>query len=305
MKMIFLFLLTSFLSACENDQAANDNDAGQPLADSLRQTFPYLLEQPDQTVELAAVLQEISGLTTAYENRFLATVSDETGVLYLLDPASGQINQTIPFWKDGDFEGIEFIGPVAYVVKSTGNLYRVEFPGTEGQVVTKVENFLDKTYDVEGLGYDPLTNSLLVGCKGPVGETKRAVFAFDLKTQELNPKPRYLLLEEDLLACINQLPPSETREKLRENLYDSQGVFNFGISALAVEPATGNIFVLSSPGKILAVLNREGAVIHLIKLKKKTHPQPEGICFGPDGDLFMASEGRDGAPLLHRFSRKM
>ncbi|MBK7408618.1 MAG: SdiA-regulated domain-containing protein [Saprospirales bacterium] len=77
----------------------------------------------------------------------------------------------------------------------------------------------------------------------------------------------------------------------------------FAPSALAIHPLTGHLYLLSSVGKLLVVLDREtGAIIYVQKLKKSVHPQPEGICFDPDGTMYISNEGKDGNGLIHKFA---
>jgi uncharacterized protein YjiK len=75
----------------------------------------------------------------------------------------------------------------------------------------------------------------------------------------------------------------------------------FSPSAIAVHPITGEIYVTSSKGKLLLVLDRQGRIVHLEKLKKSLHTQPEGICFDADGTMFIANEGKDGKAKIYKF----
>ena len=76
---------------------------------------------------------------------------------------------------------------------------------------------------------------------------------------------------------------------------------NFKPSGIAVHPKTGQTFIIASDGKKLLVLSEKGQKEALISLNPKTYRQPEGICFSPDGDLFISSEGKDGDGYILRF----
>jgi sugar lactone lactonase YvrE len=52
------------------------------------------------------------------------------------------------------------------------------------------------------------------------------------------------------------------------------------------------------------VLDRQGKIVHLEKLKKSLHTQPEGICFDADGTMFIANEGKDGRAKIFKFRYK-
>ena len=44
-------------------------------------------------------------------------------------------------------------------------------------------------------------------------------------------------------------------------------------------------------GNLLVVMQPDGQVLHLAKLRKSVHPQPEGIWIDSDGSLYLSSEG--------------
>jgi hypothetical protein len=44
------------------------------------------------------------------------------------------------------------------------------------------------------------------------------------------------------------------------------------------------------------VINFQGEVVYLEKLKGKVHQQPEGICFDSKGGMFISNEARDDMP---------
>ncbi|WP_332367946.1 hypothetical protein [Spirosoma telluris] len=62
-------------------------------------------------------------------------------------------------------------------------------------------------------------------------------------------------------------------------------------SGIAVHPITGEWYILNSAGKRLLITNRQAKIIYSELLDPKQFRQPEGICFAPSGDLFIASEG--------------
>ncbi|NJL73804.1 MAG: hypothetical protein HC892_00975 [Saprospiraceae bacterium] len=60
--------------------------------------------------------------------------------------------------------------------------------------------------------------------------------------------------------------------------------------------------MLSARGNMLIILSQTGDLLHIHKLSKKIHAQPEGICFDANGDLFIANEaGESTEGKLYRF----
>lgn len=301
-----LLVLLSLLSCGKSGEKAVDRPA-----DTVRQAepfhFPYDLNKPDDTFKLPNELDEISGLGISPAGDRLAAVQDEDGKLFFIDPLSGEVTAEIDFWKDGDYEGIEMVGDEVYVVKSTGTVYRVKDPGEEGQEVEKYNYFLDDKNDVEGLAYDPAGHRLLLACKAEAGageeyELKKAIYAFDLNTFTLQEKPVYLISLADVQDYLDTAPAIRKLEKLMDFFQPGESEFSFSPSGIAIHPVTGHIYIPSSVGKLLLILSPDGRVLHIEKLSKEVHAQPEGICFAADGALFISNEGKNGKAKIHRFS---
>jgi uncharacterized protein YjiK len=269
-------------------------------------SFPYDLDQPNVTFELPESLKEISGLSMTADGAHLAAVNDEEGIIFILDKVTGQILQQVPFGDGGDYEGIEIAGKDAWVIKSSGTLYQIKNYASDQREVHKFKSFLNKENDVEGLAFDPLRKSLLIGCKGKGMEgednkLKKAIYEFRLSDQVMLNDPVYLLTLPDFQEYLAHLEGDDHQETLQEIFTPEEGEMKFSPSGIAVHPLTGDIYVTSSKGKLLGVLNREGHILYLEKLKKKTHPQPEGICFDAEGTLYIANEGKDNKARIYKF----
>lgn len=243
---------------------------------------PYRLDVPDVVYRLPAELKEISGLTILPSGR-LGAVQDETGAIYEVDPATGQITSEQPFAGKGDYEGVELTPDAVWVLRSDGDLYRVSRTDSGLVESRKIETDLASRNDTEGLAYDAAGGRLLIACKeDPGGDRRdvRTIYAFDLATETLGLRPVAVLDREAIDA----------------------GDLAFKPSALAVEPQTGRLYVLSSVRKALAVLNPDGTLLTVVPLSSSLFPQPEGIAFAADGTLFIASEGPAGPGTILRFS---
>jgi uncharacterized protein YjiK len=87
----------------------------------------------------------------------------------------------------------------------------------------------------------------------------------------------------------------------QEQVTDDANGKDFRPSGIAVHPKTGQIFILASDGKKLLILSEQGQKEALVSLNPKIYRQPEGICFSPNGDLFISSEGKKGDGYILRF----
>lgn len=256
----------------------------------------YKLHAPDLSFRLPQTLAEISGLSCVNDTHLIA-VQDEYGILYVINIENGNIERELKFGKKGDYEGVEFVDGKVYVLKSNGSVFRFKYPAAsaEEMKVKKIETTLSNKNDVEGLGYDPVTHSLLFACKadGNLGEDKRkgrSVFAYDLEKKILRKKPQYVV-------SINKIKDfaSENDIELPKNV-------EFRPSAIAVHPLTNRIYLLAHTGKSLMVLDREGDIVEYYRLNPNIFRQPEGICFSSDGTLYISNEGMGQPANFLKFS---
>ena len=63
---------------------------------------------------------------------------------------------------------------------------------------------------------------------------------------------------------------------------------------IAIEPLSGNYFILSAVGKKLAVFSITGQLICATALDPAIYKQPEGLAFSTVGDLIISDEGKNG-----------
>lgn len=268
---------------------------------------PYDWDNPAQSFSLDEKLVEISGLSVEPTETYLLAVQDELGELFVLDKMTGRIVQQIPFWKEGDYEGIEQVGSTVYVVKSTGTIYEVANAGTSEQTVEKYNGFLTGDNDIEGLSYWPERNQLLLACKAqPGGELDpnrfKAIYAFDLETKSFLTEPLLLLDRGAVSAYLKDCKPGPDHHKLCDIFDPEKADFDLSPAALAVHPLTGNFYLTSSKGNLLIVINSIGEILHIDKLPKALHRQPEGLCFDLAGNLYISNEQKkDTPPLIHYY----
>jgi uncharacterized protein YjiK len=263
--------------------------------------FPYNLDRPEMNRKLPKVLEEISGLSYAGGNKVYC-VQDEKGELFLYDLDKGEIEQQIPFGKPGDFEGIAKAGDRVYVIRSDGKLYSFEEPKTGREIgeVSQTRLELGSKCNVEGLGYDIGQNRLLVACKGESKKegVEKRFYKVDLGSDNLKTEPLFSLSAVSIQNPGNWI----SRER-----YDNSGippgkVNTFNPSGIAAHPVTGDLYVLSSAGKLLIVMTYEGKIKQIVPLDSHLFVQPEGITFDREGNLFISNEGRGKHAVLYKFS---
>ncbi len=199
-----LLLALFGLAACADQADRAPAEAGTASSTS-EAAIPYRVDAPDAVIVHSEVLEEASALTVL-PNGHLATLHDEEGVIFEIDPATGDIVNETAFEGPGDFEGLEWVDGVFWALRSDGTLFRV----AEGEPMQVFQTHLTEDSDTEGLGWDPTTGRLLIACKeDPGGELQgvRAVYAFDPEEKIMDAFPA-LMLPRDRVDTDEEFRPS-------------------------------------------------------------------------------------------------
>ena len=263
----------------------------------------YHYEQPTETIALPLSLLEISGLSYYPPKDQLLAVNDERGWIFFLNKKTGEVEDKRTFSGNGDFEGVESVGDKIAMVKSKGDVYL--YDPLKDEKVDAMKTDLNSSNDVEGLAYDVEKGELLLACKGNpnVGDSDkykklRNVYRFDLKKEKLEKKPLLSISDDDIEDFVKETLEAKDFSK-KEIKKKRKRANDFSPSGIAIHPITQNYYLISSIGKLLIVVNQEEDIVELVFLDEKIHRQPEGICFTPNGDLFISNEGKGlGAKLM-------
>ncbi|MEM8605804.1 MAG: SdiA-regulated domain-containing protein [Myxococcota bacterium] len=267
-----------------------------PPAPEPSASVPFDLNQPDRTYELPPRLEEISAVVVSDTEPIVWAVNDEEAKLYRIDLNDGSVEVSKKFGKPGDYEGIELVDGMVIVARSDGKLWRIDADGAQ-----KISGPLDERYDVEGLGWDAKRSRLLVACKGKAGrgddfEHTKAIYSVRVPSFEWSERPAFVVKRATLRRFLEEHPHVGRKPGAAKS---------FAPSAIGVDPATQSIYILSSTGKMLVVLDATGRdILDVVTLERSVHAQPEGLAFGRNGSLFISNEGRGTRPVLYRFDRR-
>lgn len=299
-----------FLSFCGNSRDSQQH-AGPDGRPDGGYALPYRLDQPDAKYVLPHSLQEISGLSWVGENR-LASIQDEKANIYLIELRDPPGISKHDFGKDGDYEDIALVGKTAYVLRNDGKVYRVKHFDSDKLKTKEYSTRLSARNNAEGMEYDPQTNSLLIACKGSpsIGkdnpyEGSRAVYRFDLESKKLITEPFFLIDLEKLDGYRDRGTFMKFSTGLAKRLRLIDNETPFMPSGISIHPISGDIYLISSVGKLLVVTDRLGRILDIQDLDAEMFRQPEGICFSPAGDLYISSEGRGGKGYILKFKYQM
>lgn len=258
----------------------------------------YDLKNPVEKYFLPYVLSEISGLTWLEPNQ-LISIEDEGNRAFIYDLDKKDIVHSIKFYNAGDYEGVELVDNEVFVLESDGDLYRFPYTTQKESKAEKIETRLSRKNDTEGLGYDPLTRELLIITKedGDIEGQKakgKAVYAYHVDDNKFKKKARFEIPAKDLKNFF---------ESNTEFEHDSKRI-KFKPSGIAYHPIEECFYIISSIGKLMIVLTRDGIIKASYPISPRLLGQPEGICFAPNGDLYISSEGEGDRGYILKFEMK-
>lgn len=277
-------LLTAGLTACEAYSSEKAHAATKEIGTDV-------LAKVEAKWQLPAELREVSGIAFLEDN-LLACVQDEEGAIYLYDLQQQAIKEKIPFAGPGDYEGIVTDGSTAYILRSDGAIFEVEDFRNGKLVVKEYASALAATQNTEGLALDKANNRLLIACKGydeQLGDVKGIyAFALDSKTMQNTPVIKVPLAQQQLQGV-----------KTKNSKYDV-----LQPSSLEVHPHTGELYMLDAVNNRLYTLNEQGELLKTVELDKKLFRQAEGLTFGSNGEMYIASEGgKKGRGVIMKYPK--
>jgi len=232
-----------------------------------------------QQWDLPAALKEVSGIAYIDAERF-ACVQDEEGTVFIYNRSSGQVEKELPFAGAGDYEGIALKGDHVYVLRADGQLYEMDMMKGQSSVKTYTTG-LTAEHNVEGLTYDQKHDRLLLAIKDeePAGKDYKGIYAFDLATKQFDATP---VARIDLKHELFQQQQGGKKSKA------------VAPSEIAIHPVSGEFYITDGPRSRLLIMEPTGNIKKLVNLGPQFE-QPEGISFGPDGELFISNEGKKNA----------
>lgn len=266
MRLLLPLLAALLLAGCRPERTAS---------------FPYDLHQPRAVYELPERLDELSGLVQL-DWRFVAGVSDRQGTFYVIDLTDGRVVREQKFADEGHYEDIARVGGRFFIIERDGVLFeltnlRSRSPRVERHVLDVPAGLM-----MEGIVHDDARDRLLLGGKD-VAAGEGFIFAYDLNRRRFDPTPVHRLRTPDLLAHVD----STVARRLQAS--------PFLPSALAVQPGTQHLYVLSEDTHLLVVLNPDWSVRTVEMLPVTLFPEPEGLTFLPNGELYISNEETNDA----------
>lgn len=278
MMNLILTVVCMVFNSCDIISGAG-GDVDSIYMDYDYEKIGYKFFKPSTQFNLHYDLEEISGLSY-YKPGILATIQDESGRLFLISTKDGKILRSIRFDRTGDYEGVEIIEETAFVIESNGDIFKFKISEKEEVKVKKENTVFNSSNDIEGMGWHD--GHLLIACKAS-GDTKdnkakgKAIYRLDPKDLKVKKKEWLSFEEKDL-------------EKFIKDRKYFKKIKQFDPSGIAIHPITKDIYIISAD-KALIIFDQNHELKEVVKLDGSIYRQAEGICFAPDGTLYISNEG--------------
>lgn len=233
--------------------------------------------------KLEMKLREISGLAWDKKRRQFIAEEDNTGQIYMLNEGTKSVTATYKFGEKGDYEDIALMDTTVYILRSDGTIFK--YSGSDSE--TEMGKLgLPGTNDFESMYYDHNQKALVLICKNCAVDNQNKISAFAWYPDSIgfSTKP---IFQIDV-AEIERLSPQKTSR--------------FQPSAAAIQPKQQKLYILSSKSHQLAIADLNGKVEGVYMLIPKIFPQPEGICFKGNGDMYISNEGGKGRATILGFT---
>jgi uncharacterized protein YjiK len=200
-------------------------------------------------------------------------------VLYLHDLEKDS-SETYKFAGKGDYEEIVKTDSGLFVLDSKGDLHHLRPPRYE----TQEYKFPGKNIEFESLvWYDKENRLVLISKDQRKKRTDISAYSFDLRTKQFNEEPLFNISYKEIFLLL-------------EN-YNA----DCKPSAAAISPINNKLYILASIGKVLLECTRQGKLIKIYKINPTHFPQPEGITFATNGDMYISNEGLEGKATILKF----
>lgn len=235
----------------------------------------YDLGNP-KILKLNDALSEISGIYFYAKDSSVFAISDESGNLYkiLLKRPYNVIKWK--FSKTHDYEDLFMLDDKFYILTSNGDITTLKFSARGDTIYRQKDKGPPGKNEFESLYYEPQSKNFMLICKNCADDKKEWVSAFSYDPEANKFSPSTFKIETKKIAA--QLGEKKIK---------------FKPSASAINPLTGDIWLLSAINQIIVTTSRSGEVKNVYTLNPKLYTQPEGITFTPWGDLLISNEAGD------------
>jgi SdiA-regulated len=260
LQLLLFYSAVVILSACNNAEKNYTNPGGYDLAN------PEKKPLPDALLEISGVCFDPAVSDSLY------AVNDEDGSLFSVSISANNTQYSKKrFTKSGDYEDLAFYHGKWVVLKSNGTL--LGFSPYSISNADSIAVYKDMLPQGEYEGMAVAGDTLYVLCKScPADDKKESISAYAITGSGGS-----FAVARSISISLSGI----TKDKA------------FKPSAMALNPVSGNWFIVSAVNKKLVELSRQFQLVGVHHLKGSLFKQPEGMAFNNAGTLYISNEGGD------------
>jgi hypothetical protein len=278
-KLLTIALSLLAFSACSKGEKTYESPQG------------YDFSKP-QTYKMPEDLAEISGIAfyPGQKDRVYA-IQDEEGKLFYWTNGNPESAQHISFGKHGDYEDLGITNNFAIILRSDGILFNFPIQEVSEGTLKSVKEWksLIPEGEYEGLYVDNVSNDLYVLCKSCGADKKTGMVSGYILHLDNQGVPA---LTGDFKINTQEIPGFKAKGGLKP-------------SALTYNKQTNEWYLLSSVQKMLIIADKTWKPKQVVHLNPSLFPQPEGIAFDIDNNLYISNEaGNTAAGTVLKFAYK-
>ena len=223
-------------------------------------------------------LLEVSGIVHL-DNLNFAAVNDEDGELFFVNIKNDSITK-YRFKGKGDYEDLVKTDSTFYVLESTGDIIEISPPFKKHFTY----KFQKKNMEFESLVYYQKENKLVLITKDQKNKAKGiTAVSFDLGRKAYDTEPFFSISLREVFTILTN--------------YNTE----CKPSGAAINPVNNKLYVIASVGKVILECSRDGKLERIYKINPGQFPQPEGITFAINGDMYISNEGANGKATILKF----
>jgi len=230
-----------------------------------------------KTWEIPESLKEVSGISHIDDSK-LACIQDEKGSIYIYDLNLKSIVKEIEFGPRGDYEAIRIIDSTAYVMDSSGQLFRIENFELESRRVEVFQTGFSKKHDIESFDINKTTGEVLtIPKENNLLSTRDRFLIYELDPTTFDIKDDYFIN----LSYRDPIFEGDVSWFMETNFFPSE---------LTIHPTTQEIYILDSKTPRILILKPDGTPKKMHLLDPKKFQQPEGLSFDSEGRIYISNE---------------
>lgn len=238
-----------------------------------------------EIMKLDNKLRDISGIAWDRKKDVFVAGLNNSDKLFILERDTKHIIQIDSLDEKGDFADVAMVDSIPYLLRSDGVLFKCVISSIGGTALVELAKVPKEENGFESMFFDPSRKALIIISKTTPAEDEDKInaYAYYIDSTGLDQKPVFQIDRR----IIKQLSPRKTSD--------------LEPTAAAVNPVQQKIYILSSSSRQLVITDMNGKPEGVYVLIPSMFPDPTGICFQKNGDMYICNKGGSTAPIMLKF----